>query len=93
MPQWLVALLALLFLVHLLAFLVLALRRGGYYYWLLTALFLTLTASFTLRLLLPGWQVAGQAVYVMLRYLSWAIAAVTVPILIARLLKRKNTRR
>lgn len=90
MPQWLIALLALLFLAHLLAFTILALRRGGGYYWLLAALFLSLTASFTLRLLFPSWQVGGQAVHVMLRYLAWAMSAVTVPILITRLVKRKR---
>ena len=33
---------------------------------------------------------AGQVAHIMLRYLSWAMAAVTAPMLIARLLKRKK---
>ncbi len=90
MPQWLIALLALLFLVHLLAFARLTLRRGGGYYWLLTVLFLALTASFTVRLFFPGWQVGGHALHAMLRYLAWGLAAVTLPMLIARLLRRKK---
>lgn len=85
MPQWFIALLALLFLVHLLVFARLVVRRGGAYYFLLTILFLALTASFTVRLMAPGWQLGGQAVHMVLRYLSWALAAVTVPMLIARL--------
>jgi hypothetical protein len=84
MPQWIFAGLALLFFAHLLVFSNLALRRGDAYYWLLTVMFLALTGSFTLRLLVPDWQVGGQEAHVLLRYLSWAIAAVTLPMLIAR---------
>lgn len=87
MPEWLIAMLAALFCAHLVVFARLATRRGGAYYWLLTALFLALTASFTLRLAGPQWQLADQPLHVLSRYAAWAMALVTVPMLITRLFK------
>lgn len=92
MPDWLVIALALLFLAHLLAFARLAVRRGGAYYWMVTALFAALTASFAVRLLAPDHVVGGMATHLWLRYAAWAVAAVTLPWLIARIVARRRAR-
>jgi len=93
MPEWLVALLAVLFFVHLMVFARLAVQRGGAYYSLVTFLFLALTASFGTRLAAPGWLLAGHPLYQWLRYLAWAIAAVTLPWLVLRLVRRRRASR
>jgi len=93
MPQWLVALLTLLFLVHLVAFARLAVRRGGAYYAMVTGLFVALTASFGTRWVAPGLQLAGQPLYQWLRYAAWIVAAVTLPMLIVRVLRRARATR
>lgn len=90
MPDWLIIFLVFLFFAHWLAFTRLAVVRGLLYYWLLSALFLLLTSSFLARLLAPGWDVAGIPLHLLLRYGAWALAAVTIPMLIARLLRRRS---
>ena len=66
--------------------------RGQAYHWLLSALFLLLTAAFTLRLLQPDWHVAGLPLHRLLRYMAWALAVVTIPTLIVRLIERLRRR-
>ena len=89
MPAWLNVSLAVLFLVHWLAFTALALRRKQAYYWLLSVLFLLLTSSFALRVLNPTLELAGQPLHQLTRYMAWALAAVTIPMLIIRMRTRR----
>ena len=89
MPDWLVAMLALTFLVHWVVFARLATICGGHYYWLVSSVFLVLTASFSLRLFAPGLQLATLPLYLVLRYLAWALAAITLPMLVVRIWNRK----
>ena len=89
MPNWLIIFLALLFLAHWIAFTRLAVIRGQLYYWLLSLLFLLLTSSFTIRLLLPDFDIMGQPLHLLFRYTAWALGAVTIPMMILRLRKRR----
>jgi hypothetical protein len=89
MPNWLIIFLAFLFLVHWIAFTRLAVIHRQLYYWLLSLLFLLLTSSFTTRLLLPGLEIMGKEVYLLLRYTAWALAVVTIPMMIYRIRKRR----
>jgi len=68
----------------------LAIIRGQLYYWLLSLLFLLLTLSFTLRLINPDLSLFGQAVHLLLRYSAWTITAVTIPMLVLKLKRRKS---
>ena len=90
MPDWLVIALTLLFFAHFAAFARLAVRRGGAYYLLVTALFAALTASFAVRFLAPAWSLGGVAVHLWLRYAAWAVAIVTVPMMVMRILARRR---
>lgn len=92
MPDWLVISLTLLFLAHFVAFARLAMLRGGGYYLLVTGLFAALTASFAVRGLAPDWAMGGVAVHLWLRYLSWVMAAVTLPMLVVRIVARRRAR-
>ncbi len=92
MPDWLVIALALLFFAHFVAFARLAVLRGGAYYWLVTSLFAALTASFAVRLLAPAWTLGGVALHLWLRYTAWAVAVVTIPMLVTRIRRRQRAR-
>jgi len=90
MPFWLIVFLAVLFMLHWIAFMRLAIIRRQRYYWLLSLLFFLLTASFTLRLINPDLLLSGQPVHLLLRYSAWAITAVTVPMLVLKLRRGKS---
>jgi len=90
MPLWLNIFLVILFLVHWIAFTRLAMLRGQVYFWLLSLLFFLLTMSFSLRLLHPTLELAGQPLHLLLRYVAWALTGVTIPILIVRLRQRMS---
>jgi hypothetical protein len=88
--DWIVATLAVIFLIHLVVFARLAIIRGERYYWLVSSVFLVLTASFSLRVFAPGIELAAFPLHLSLRYLAWALAAVTLPMLAWRLRKRRQ---
>jgi hypothetical protein len=90
MPDWLVMLLFVVFLVHLMIFVRLGIVRGDGYYWLVSSVFLVLTASFGLRIWAPEIQVVDQPLYQMLRYLAWLLAAITIPTMIWRRVRAKK---
>jgi hypothetical protein len=92
MPDWLVAFLLLVFVVHLVVFGRLALKRRMIYYWLLTAVFAALVAAFGIRLFEPGWAVGGEPVYQWARYVAWGLAAITIPWTVARIVGRRRQR-
>jgi len=92
MPFWLNIFLIFLFMFHWIAFTRLAMLRGQAYYWLLSLLFFLLTLSFSLRLLNPTLELAGQPLHLLLRYTAWALTGVTIPLLIMRLWRRRSRR-
>jgi hypothetical protein len=91
MPDWLVAVLCAVFAVHLGVFGRLAITRREPYYWLVTTVFLALTTSFGLRLLAPELAVAEIPLHRMMRYAAWALACVTIPLMIMRLRRRRGS--
>ena len=90
MPFWLIVFLVVLFMLHWIAFMRLAIIRGQRYYWLLSLLFFLLTSSFTLRLINPDLSLIGHPVHLLLRYSAWVITAVTIPMLILKLKRSKS---
>ena len=90
MPEWLVIFLLLVFVIHLVIFGRLALKRKLFYYWLVTAVFAMLVASFGLRLIVPGWMLGPLAGYELFRYLAWLLAVITIPWMVARLLTKRR---
>ncbi len=90
MPDWLVILLFLIFVVHLVIFGRLAMQRKLRYYWLVTAVFAVLSISFGLRLFLPEWMLGPLAAYQLFRYFAWLLAAITIPWLVIRLLNKRK---
>ncbi|MEM9303324.1 MAG: hypothetical protein AAGE01_14510 [Pseudomonadota bacterium] len=92
LPDWLAPILTLLFAIHLVAFGRLAVRQGGAYRWLLCLLFAALTASFAFRWLAPEASLGATPVHGLFRYVAWATAGVTVPILLWRLAQRFRAR-
>jgi hypothetical protein len=92
MPEWLIAALSVLFLIHLLAFARLAIVQGEAYYWLVSCVFLALTTSFGLRLFAPEIAWGQTPIYLTLRYLAWLLAGISLPMLIRRLWKRRKAR-
>ncbi len=92
MPDWLPPILTLLFTAHLVAFLRLAIRRGGAYYWLVVSLFMALTGSFALRWLVPDLALGVTPAHLLLRYVAWSIALITIPMLVWRMIARQRYR-
>jgi hypothetical protein len=88
MPEGLVIALLVLFLVHFAVFLRLALRRASLYHGVLSALFAMLVVSFAIRLISPEWQIGPGLAHQWARYLAWALASVTVPWTVSRIVKR-----
>ena len=90
MPEWLVIFLLLVFVIHLVIFGRLALKRKLLYYWLVSAVFAMLVASFGLRLIAPGWMLGPQAGYHLFHYFAWLLAAITIPWMVARILNKRR---
>ena len=90
MPEWLVILLLLVFIVHLVIFSRLALKKKLPYYWLVSAVFAMLVASFGLRVFAPEWMLGPLAAYQLFRYFAWLLAVITIPWLVIRLLNKRR---
>jgi hypothetical protein len=90
MPEWLVIVLLLIFVIHLVVFGRLAVNRKLPYYWLVTAVFAVLSISFGLRLFTPQLTLGPLAAYQLFRYFAWLLAAITIPWLVIRLLNKRN---
>lgn len=89
MPPLLTGLLLTVFLIHLVAFAILGLRRRQLYYLALVVTFSLLSAAMTARLALPGTQVGdGVALDEALRMAAWAAAAVSIGWTLVRLKER-----
>jgi hypothetical protein len=90
MPEWLVIVLLLVFVVHLVIFSRLALKRRLAYYWLVSAVFLMLVASFGSRVFAPEWMLGPLAAYELFRYFAWMLAVITIPWMVIRLRKKQK---
>lgn len=88
MPEWLVILLFMIFVIHLVIFGRLATIQKLRYYWLVAAVFALLSVSFGLRLFTPEWMLGPLAAYQLFRYFAWLLAAITIPWMVIRLLKK-----
>lgn len=88
------ALLLVVFLVHLLAFAVLGLRRRQAYYLSLVTTFALLSASMTVRLVAPESVLAGDLeLATALRAAAWVAAAVSIGWTLTRIRQRRLARR
>lgn len=87
-------LLLIVFLVHLVAFAVLGVRRRQAYYAALVVTFTLLSGAMAARLAGPGVAVAGDLeLAALLRYGAWAAALVSISWTIVRIRARRNRRR
>ena len=88
MPDWSIALMLVVFAIHLIVFARLAIIRKQGYYWLVATLFAVLTVSFSLRLWFPELRLGHYHAHMLVRLLGWVMAAVTLPILGLRIYRR-----
>ena len=89
MPPLLTSLLLAIFVIHLVAFAVLGLKRRQLYYLALVVTFSLLSAAMAARLALPGTQLGeGLALDEALRMAAWAAAAVSIGWTLVRLRNR-----
>ena len=85
---WLDPALLILFAIHLVAFLVLLIKRRTLYHGLLVLLFGFLVASFSLKIWAPELVWNAYPAFQWLRWAAWAMAAITLPWLAIRLFRR-----
>ena len=90
MPEWLVIILLLVFIVHLVIFSRLALKSRLPYYWLVSAVFAVLVVSFGLRAFAPEWMLGPLAGYQLFRYFAWLLAVITIPWMVIRLRSKRK---
>ena len=90
MPDWLVIMLLLVFVVHLVIFSRLAIKRRLPYYWLVSAVFAVLVISFGLRVIAPEWMLGPLAGYQLFRYFAWLLATITIPWMFIRLWNKRK---
>jgi hypothetical protein len=81
-----------IFLIHLVAFSVLGLRRRQGYYIALVATFFLLSLSIAVRLWWPHWTLGESAVFELLRFLAWAAAAVSIGWTLSRVIARRRSK-
>lgn len=79
-----------IFLVHLVAFATLGLRRRQTYYLALVLTFSLLSLSIVVRLWWPEWRLGEHAVSQWLRYLAWLAAAVSIGWTLSRIIDRRR---
>ncbi len=90
MPEWLVILLLLIFIIHLVIFGRMAVRQKQPYFWLVTAVFAMLVASFGLRGFAPECMLGPLAGHQLFRYFAWLLAAITIPWMVMRLINKRK---
>lgn len=91
MQDTVAALLLVLFLVHLAAFVIRGFRRREWYYLALVITFGLLSAAFAALLFAPDLQAGGYALHRLLRYAAWVAAAVSISWTALRVLMRRRT--
>lgn len=88
------ALLLIIFLVHLVVFAILGLRRRQAYYLSLVTTFALLSASMAVRMAAPELVIAGELeLATLLRGAAWCAAAVSIGWTLTRIRQRRLTRR
>ncbi|NKI35183.1 hypothetical protein HFP89_08390 [Wenzhouxiangella sp. XN79A] len=90
MSAWYDPVMFVLFAAHLVPMLVVGLKRREIYYLAPITTFALLTATFGLRLFAPELQVGSTPLHVPVRYAAWAAAAVSIPLFIVRLCRRRR---
>jgi len=93
MPDWLIASLIGVFVVHLVVFARLALRRRQSYYVAVSLTFALLIGAFGLRLTLPDLSAGGIPLHWVARRLAWASAAVSITWLLLRKYRLRSAER
>jgi len=91
--NWTTAGLLLVFLVHLVVFAILGLRRRQGYYLALVVTFSLLSAAMAFRLWWPEFSVADWPVSQLLRAMAWIAAAVSITWGLARFVSRRSALR
>ncbi|HKL52324.1 MAG TPA: hypothetical protein VJ902_00050 [Wenzhouxiangellaceae bacterium] len=79
-----------LFLAHLVGFVILGLKRRQWYYLALVTTFALLSAAFATLLFAPDVEVGGFALYRLFRVCGWASAAVSISWTALRVLRKKH---
>lgn len=90
MPTWLSAVLLAIFVIHLVVFFRLFLRRGEKYYLAASFTFLLLVATFSVKIWAPEVQVAGFSLFWALRIAAWISAAVSITWLVRRRIQKRR---
>lgn len=91
MTDWVSALLLGVFVIHLVIFARLALRRREAYYVAVTMTFALLVLAFGLRLLWPELRAGTVALHQMFRWLAWVSAGVSISWLLLRRFERRRS--
>lgn len=84
------AALLVLFLAHLVGFVILGLKRRQWYYLALVTTFALLSAAFATLLFAPDVQAGGFALYRLFRFCGWASAVVSISWTALRVLRKKQ---
>ena len=91
MPNWLVAVLLAVFVIHLIVFFHLFLRWGENYYLAASITFLLLVATFSVRLWWADAQLGGYSLFWVLRIAAWISAAISIGWLLRRRVFKKSS--
>jgi hypothetical protein len=87
MPDWLVIALLVVFVIHLVLFLRIALKRRERYYWLVSLTFLLLVISFSSRLWLSDLLIGKIPAYWFPRVAAWGC---TITVIVLAIRRRKQ---
>lgn len=92
MSHWYDPIMFVLFAAHLIPMLIVGLKRRERYYLAPITTFALLTLTFGLRLFAPELEIGGRPLHEPVRYAAWTAAAVSIPLLILRIRKRRLDR-
>jgi len=92
MSHWYDTFMFMLFAAHLIPMLIVGIKRRELYYLAPITTFALLTLTFGLRLFSPDFEVGGRPLHDSVRYAAWTAAAVSIPLLILRIRKRRRDR-
>ncbi len=84
MPEWLVLILLVVFVIHFVVFIRVALKKKERYYWLVSTTFFLLVLSFSSRLWFERIEIAGVPAYWMPRVAAWACTAFAIYLAVQR---------
>jgi len=92
MDNWYDPVMFALFAAHLIPMLVIGIKRRELYYLAPITTFALLTLTFGLRLFAPEFEVGGRPLHEPVRYAAWTAAAISIPLLVLRIRKRRRDR-